>query len=200
MLSLTTGEDQPLLKDPHGKKRLDTAFSLHLTEAEINRLHNRNMRSRGGSCTWRSVATACEQLCDEAPTRSTWPNSPTARVQTIWKSLRVVDERGSGSLSDLITRKPEVSLKSEVQIRFNYSIKQSWCSSLALAHLALLHLLSAAEYKPTDNFFEGSETQMHRILVEHIKLSLYTKQFSANLACQKDLFLNPLDWPHVSIW
>lgn len=44
-------------------------------------------------------------------TRSTWPNSPTARVQLIWKSLKVADERRSGSLSGL-DRTPEVSLYS----------------------------------------------------------------------------------------
>ena len=67
--------------------------------------------------TWNlEKAAACEDLrhCVWAAwrsilTRSTWPNSPTARVQIIWKSLKVEDERRSGSLSDLLTSKPEVN-------------------------------------------------------------------------------------------
>lgn len=160
MFALTAGENQPLLEDSHSEERLGAALQLHLTEVEIDRLHYRNMESGGSSCERSSVVSG--QHRDEAPTRSTWPNSPTARVQTIWKSFSLVDERRSGSLSDLLARKTRgqsqvkdvnwASFSAEIVLRRR---------SLALGFLALLYFLPAAEYKSANYVFEGPERRKY---------------------------------------
>lgn len=125
-----------------------------------------------GSRTWRAVVVGREELRDEALTRSTWRNSPTARVQTIWKSLSLVDERRSRSLSDLLARKTrrQPHVKDVHQMSLSSEILPRRCS-LALGFLALLHFLSAAEYKAANDVFEGPETQMiYRILDEPVWL------------------------------
>lgn len=110
----------------------------------------------GGSWKRRSVVT--EGLQNKAPTRSTWPNSPTARVQTIWKSFSLLDERRSGSLSDLLAGKT----RGRLQVK---DVNQTSSSreilprrrSLALAFRALLDFLPAAKDEPANYVFEGSE-------------------------------------------
>lgn len=167
MFALTAGQYQPLLQDSHGKERLGAALELHLTEVEIDRLHYRNMESGGGSSTCRSVVFVHEQPCDEKPTRSTWPNSPTARVQTIWKSLSLADERRSGSLSDLLTRitRGQPHIKGVHQMSLSTQILPRH-SSLALGFLALLYFLSAAEHKATNDVLEGPEMKIILIFLD----------------------------------
>lgn len=48
-------------------------------------------------CVWAPIRSTL--------TRSTWPNSPTPRVQTICKSLKVAGKRNAASSSDLLRRK-----------------------------------------------------------------------------------------------
>lgn len=63
-------------------------------------------------------------------TRSTWPNSPTATEQIMWKSLKVEDERTAQSLSDLPRRKKKTKWD---HILFSSSEnKNNSCKSLHL--------------------------------------------------------------------
>lgn len=117
--------------------------------------------------TWNLVAAAtrgdllwASSSVTRLPTRSTWPNSPTAKVETIWKSFSLVDERRSGSLSDLLARKtrgqPQVKDVNHMSLSAQILLRRR---SLALGFLALLYFLPAAEYKSANYVFKGPERQ-----------------------------------------
>lgn len=73
-------------------------------------------------------------------------------------------------MSDLLARKTrgQPHVKDVHKMSLSSEILPRRCS-LALGFLALLHFLSAAEYKAANDVFEGPETQMiYRILDEPV--------------------------------